>query len=191
MLVKEMFYNKRYFFLLFLILFFFETKADDKNKIISKFQNIENLAFNFEQNINGKIEEGKCIIKYPKKIYCEYNTSNNKTLVSNGNSLVISTNIGSYYRYPLDTTPLNLILDKNFIINEIIDLNEKIVDEQLITFTIKKDELKLDIFFDKNSFNIKGWQTLDVYQNLNFTFLSDIVINQEIEANTFKLPKLN
>ncbi len=191
MLVKEMFYNKRYFLLLFLILFFFETKADDKKKIISNFQNIKNLTFNFEQNIDGKIENGKCIIEYPKKIYCKYNTSNNKTLVSNGNSLVIRTDIGSYYRYPLKNTPLNLILDKNFIINEIIDLNEKIIDEKLITFTIKKNELKLDIFFDKDSSNIKGWKTLDVYQNTSFTFLTNIMINQEIKANTFKLPKLN
>jgi outer membrane lipoprotein-sorting protein len=191
MLVKEMFYSNRYFLLLFLLLFFFETKADNKNKIISKFQNIKNLTFNFEQNINGKIEEGKCIVEYPKKIYCKYNTSNNKTLVSNGKSLVISTDIGSYYRYPLKTTPLNFILDKNFIINEIIDLNEKIIDDKLINFTIKKEKLKLDIFFDKDSSTIKGWQTLDIYQNINYTFLSDIVINQKIESNIFNLPKLN
>tara|TARA_B100000900_G_scaffold389532_1_gene382513 strand:- start:719 stop:1279 length:561 start_codon:yes stop_codon:yes gene_type:complete len=186
-----MFYNKKYFLVLFLILFSFETKAEDKNKIISKFQNIKNLSFSFEQNINGEIEEGKCIIEYPKKIYCRYNTSNNKTLVSNGNSLVIITDIGSYYRYPLETTPLNLILDKNFIINEIKYLNEKIIDDKLINFTIKDGNLKLEIFFDKDSYNIKGWQTLDVYQNVSFTFLSNIVINQEIKDNTFKLPKLN
>tara|TARA_B100000902_G_scaffold76629_1_gene81473 strand:+ start:939 stop:1514 length:576 start_codon:yes stop_codon:yes gene_type:complete len=191
MLVKEMFYKRKYFLLLFLVLFFFETKAENKNKIISKFQNIKNLTFNFEQNINGKIEEGKCIIEYPKKIYCKYNTSNNKTLVSNGNSLVIITDIGSFYRYPLETTPLNFILDKNFIINKIINLNGKIIDDKLINFTIKKDEFKLDIFFDKDTSNIKGWQTLDIYQNVSYTLLSDIVTNQEIKADTFKLPKFN
>jgi outer membrane lipoprotein-sorting protein len=191
MLEKEMFYKRKYFLLLFLVLFFFETKAENKNKIISKFQNIKNLTFNFEQNINGKIEEGKCIIEYPKKIYCKYNTSNNKTLVSNGNSLVIITDIGSFYRYPLETTPLNFILDKNFIINKIINLNGKIIDNKLINFTIKKDEFKLDIFFDKDTSNIKGWQTLDIYQNVSYTLLSDIVTNQEIKTDTFKLPKFN
>lgn len=191
MLVKEMFCNKKNFLLLFMVLIFFETKAENKNKIISKFQNIKNLTFNFEQNINGKIEGGKCIIEYPKKIYCKYNTSNNKTLVSNGNSLVITTDIGSFYRYPLENTPLNLILDKNFIINKIINLNGKIINDKLINFTIKKDELKLDIFFDKDTSNIKGWQTLDIYQNVSYTFLSDIVTNQEIKTDTFKLPKFN
>ncbi len=186
-----MFCNKKYFLLLFLMMFFVETKADNKNEIISKLKNIKNITFDFEQNINGKIEEGMCIIEYPKKIYCKYDAINNKTLISNGNSLVIITDIGSYYRYPLETTPLNLILDKNFIINEIINLNEKIIDDKLINFTIKKGELKLDIFFDKDTSNLKGWQTLDVYQNVSYTFLSNILTNQEINAETFKLPKLN
>ena len=48
------------------------TQADDKREIIKNLQNIINLNFNFEQNINGKIENGNCTIEYPKKIFCEY-----------------------------------------------------------------------------------------------------------------------
>ena len=179
------------FFSLLIILFTSKTLASVKSNLIKNLETTDNLTFDFEQNINGKIEEGMCIIEYPKKIYCKYNASNNKTLVSNGNSLVIITDIGSYYRYPLNTTPLNLILDKNFIISEIINLNEKIIDKKLIYFEIEKDELKLDVFFDKDSFNIKGWQTIDMYQNVSYTFLSNIIINQKIEHNIFKLPQLN
>ena len=90
------------------------TQASDKDKIIEKLQNTENLRFNFEQSINGKVENGNCTIQYPKKIYCKYQ-KNNKILVSNGKSLVIKTRT-SFYRYPLNKTPLNLILDKNFLI---------------------------------------------------------------------------
>ena len=162
-----------------------------KENIINNLINIDNLSFKFEQNINGKVEKGDCIIEYPKKIFCKYNTSNNKTLVSNGTSIVISTQIGSYYRYPLDNTPLNLILDKEFIINEIINSNKKIIDNKFINFTIKKDELKIDFFFDKKSLNIAGWQTLDIYQNKSFTLLSNIMTNQDIDSNLFKLPKSN
>ena len=50
-----------------------------------------NLSFNFIQTINDKNENGKCIIKYPKKIWCEYDNSNKKIIVSNGKSLVIKT----------------------------------------------------------------------------------------------------
>ena len=34
-------------------------------------KNTNNLFFNFEQNINGKIQTGLCTIKYPKKIFCK------------------------------------------------------------------------------------------------------------------------
>ena len=69
-----------------------------------------NLSFNFIQTINNKTENGKCIIKYPKKIWCEYDNSNKKIIVSNGRSLVIKNrNSGSYYIYPLRKTPIILI----------------------------------------------------------------------------------
>ena len=71
-----------------------------KENIIKKFTDIKNISFDFEQNINGKIENGNCIIEYPKKIYCKYNLSNQKILVANGKSLVIKTS-SSYYFYPL------------------------------------------------------------------------------------------
>ena len=52
----------------------------------------------------------------------------------------------SYYRYPLEKTPLNLILDKNFLINKIYDLKERIVDKSLINFTIFEKIMKLIYF---------------------------------------------
>ena len=54
--------------------------------------------------------------------------------------------ISSFYRYPLKKTPLNLILDKNFLIEKIYNLEEKILDETYINFTILKMIMKL-IFF--------------------------------------------
>ena len=104
---------KKNFIILFLILSISEASASIKDKIVKNLKSTTNLSFNFEQNINGKIENGNCTIQYPKKIFCEYARSNNKILVSNGKSLVIKT-ITSYYRYPLDKTPLNFILDKKF-----------------------------------------------------------------------------
>ena len=101
--------------LIILYLFFsiFEASASIKEKIVQNLKTTENLTFNFEQNINGKTENGYCALSYPKKIFCRYNLKNNKILVSNGKSIVIKTT-NSYYLYPLERTPLNLILNKNF-----------------------------------------------------------------------------
>ena len=173
------------YFLIFLI-FISSTQASNKDKIIENLQNTENLNFEFEQNINGKIENGNCTIQYPKKIYCKY-LKNNKILVSNGKSLVIKT-ITSFYRYPLQKTPLNLILDKNYLIKKIYNLEEKIVNNTQINFTIYENDNKIDIFFDNKTFYLIGWQTKDIYQNINFTYLSSIEVNKQIEKDLFKLP---
>ena len=168
------------FFFIFLIT---NSNANNKDKIIKNLQNTNNLIFQFEQNINGKIENGNCTIKYPKRIYCKYSDQRNKILVSNGKSLVIKST-SSYYRYPLRKTPLNLILDKKFLVNKIYDLKERIIDDTYINYTI-------DVFFDNQTFNLIGWQTKDIYQNLNITLFSSIKVNQNIKKNLFRLPSQN
>ena len=177
----------------FLILIFFtlisNTQASNKEKIIKNLQNTVSLNFQFEQNINGKIENGNCTIQYPKKIYCKYQKKN-KILVSNGRSLVIKTKV-SFYRYPLNKTPLNLILDKNFLIEKIVNLKEKILDKTYINFEIVENDSEINIFFDNKTFNLVGWQTKDIYQNINVTYLSSIKINQQVDKNLFKLPTQN
>ena len=179
----------KFFLTIFFLFFFSNIHADNKEKIIAKLQSTNNLVFNFEQNINGKIENGNCIIEYPKKIYCKY-LKNNKILVSNGKSLVIKT-ITSFYRYPLKKTPLNLILDKNFLIDKLYDLEEGALETSYINFKILENDNEINIFFNKETFNLIGWKTKDIYQNINITYLSSIQKNKQIDKDLFKLPSQN
>jgi len=176
-------------FIIFLLFLFSKANALYKEQIINDLKKINNLTFEFEQRINEKEEKGNCTIEYPKKIFCEYYKSNNKILISNGKSLVIKTdNKGSYYRYPLDQTPLNLILDKEFLINKIINLDERMVDESYINYTILENNYEINIFFDRQNFNLVGWQTSDIYQNLNITFISNLKKNLNIDEKIFLIP---
>ena len=177
----------RYFAAFFFVIFITNTNANNKEKIINILKNTNNINFDFEQNINGKIETGNCIIEYPKKIFCEYNKNNNKILVSNGKSLVIKT-ISSYYRYPIRTTPLNLILDKKFLIKKIYNLEGRILDKSYINYKIIENNNEINIFFDNQTFNLIGWQTKDIYQNLNITFISSVKTNEIVDKNLFDLP---
>jgi len=179
-------------FFLIIISFFLtlNSNAEIKEKIIQNLKNTKNLDFKFEQNVNGKIENGNCTIEYPRKIFCEYARSNNKILVSNGNSLVIKT-ISSYYRYPLEKTPLNVILDKNILINKIKSLKERTIDNNLINFTIFENNNEISIFFDKQTYDLIGWQNTDMYQNFNITFLSSIRKNRVLPKNLFNIPSQN
>ena len=181
---------KKYLFILSFILLTNEVSASIKKNIIHNLNSIDNIFFKFEQNINGKTENGECIIQYPKKIFCKYNLKNKKILVSNGKSLVIKS-LSSYYLYPLDKTPLNLILDKNFLVRAINNSDERIIEDKFINYSFSEKDNEINIFFDKNTYELIGWQTLDIYQNLSITFISSIVKNQKLKKNLFKIPKQN
>mgnify|MGYP006106896549 FL=1 len=160
-----------------------------KEKIISQMKLNNILTFNFIQTIGEKTENGSCVIKYPKKIFCEYIGSNKKIIVSNGKSLAIKIkNSGNYYLYPLNKTPLGLLLDKEYLISKINDLEVRTIDNQFLSFKIFENGSEINIFFDKENFNLVGWQTEDIYQNLSITFISSIRVNEKIDDNIFILP---
>ena len=172
--------------------FYLSANSSPKDKIISQMKLTNNLSFNFLQTINDKSEDGKCIIEYPKKIFCEYSNPNKKKLVSNGKSLVIKTsNKGSYYRYPLNRTPLKFLLDKEYLISKIEELEPRNIDNKYLNFKIFENNSEINIFFDKKDLNLIGWQTEDVYHNLSITFISSIKKNQKIDSKIFKLPENN
>ena len=166
--------------------------SSTKEKIISHMQLTNNLSFNFTQTINNNNENGKCIIKYPKKIWCEYNNSNKKIIVSNGKSLVIkNSNKGSYYLYPLSRTPLNFLLDKTYLISKIKIIEPREIDSKYLNFNFFENSNEINVFFDMRSLNLIGWQTEDIYKNLAVTFISSVKINQKINNKIFILPNQN
>ena len=180
----------RVLIIFFTLSFFNSALSSIKEKIISQMQLTNNLSFNFIQTIGDKSESGECIIKYPKKIWCEYDNSSKKIIVSNGKSLVIKNiNKGSYYLYPLSKTPLMFLLDKEYLISKMNNLEAREVDDKYLNFKFLKNNNEINIFFDKNNLLLIGWQTEDIYQNLAVTFISSVKINQEIDNEIFILPE--
>ena len=180
----------KFFSIIIFLIITFNANANNNEKIIENLKNTDSIDFNFEQNTNGKIEKGNCTIEYPKKIFCQYSKSNNKILVSNGKSLVIKTKT-SYYRYPLNKTPLNLILDKNYLISKIYNLTGRTIENNLITYKIIDNDNEISIFFNKKTYDLVGWQNIDLYQNFNITFISIIKKNRVPPKNLFKIPIQN
>ena len=176
----------------FILNFYNPAFSETKEKIISQLQRTNNLSFNFIQTVNDKNENGECIIKYPKKIWCKYDKSNKKIIVSNGKSLVIKTaNKGSYYFYPLSKTPLVFLLDKEYLVSKMRILEPREIDSKYFNFKFLENNNEINIFFDKKNLKLIGWQTEDIHQNLAITFISSVKINQEINDKIFILPKNN
>ena len=184
--------KKKFLFIYIFYIFFLPVQADIKDDLILNLKKTDNLIFHFKQTISNKIEEGKCIIEYPKKIWCSYDNQHKKIIVSNGKSLVVNNRLNNqYYIYPLAKTPLNLILDKKFLINKIKNLEPRNIDNKYLNFSLNENNYKINLFFNNKTLNLIGWQTEDIYQNLVITFISNVRINKKIDKNIFKLPKKN
>tara|TARA_A100000164_G_scaffold282365_1_gene254862 strand:+ start:282 stop:836 length:555 start_codon:yes stop_codon:yes gene_type:complete len=180
----------KYIYIFFFVLISFNSNSSIKNAIKLKLENTNNINFNFVQKIENKIEKGNCTISYPKKIYCKYDDIFEKVLVSNGRSLIInSKKITNYLRYNLKDTPLNMILDKEFLINKIKEINEVEENEEIYFIKINHNNNLITLFFNKVSYDLKGWTTTDIYQNKVETLLLNIQTNLMIDEKIFRVQR--
>ena len=177
-------------YIIFILIIFYPLNifASSKQLIKNKLEETDNISFKFIQKIGGKTEQGECIISYPKKIFCKYDDIYNKVLVSNGQSLVInSKKIKNYLRYQLKDTPLDLILDKKFLLGKLDQVDTIKESDETFSFKIVHNNNLLNIFFDKISYEIKGWTTTDIYLNKVETKLSYIETNIMIDDSLFRI----
>ncbi len=173
-------------------LFFFQNVFADLDKnLIENIQNTQTLTFNFQQKINEKLETGKCFIKYPLLMRCEYKDLKQKSLISNGKTVaIIKKKYKKIYYYPIKATPLFIILQKEKILNLV--KNTKPVKINLDTIEYEFSDKKFNktkILFDKKTLKLKGWQTKDAYSNDVSFMLDNVIINNQIVDQFFKIPK--
>ena len=169
----------------------YEANASLEDDLIKKFTSTNTLSFNFIQKISEDEEIGKCFIKYPLRMKCEYKNLKQKNIIVNGKTVaIIKKKYKRIYLYPLKQTALYKILQKNTILHIMENQKPTINNLNLIVYeTSYEKNNKLKIFFDKDSLNLKGWETRDIYSNKVTFILKDLEINKTIDDNFFKIPK--
>ena len=103
--------------------------------------------------------------------------------------VINSDKIKNYYRYPLDKTPLNIILDKKFLLSKMENLKEDETYPFYYVYNFDYENIFVKVFFDKQSLDLVGWETKDIYQNLVQTFITDIKTNIDVEEKLFSIQK--
>ena len=165
--------------------------ADLQKNLINKLTATKTLSFDFKQKISDKEEIGNCFIKYPLLMKCNYQNLKQKTVISNGKTVaVIKKKYKKIYSYPIKSTPLFFILKKEKIISLIrktqpIEMNS---DLNVFKFIDQKKNI-VKILFDKNSLNLKGWQTKDAYSNDVSFIINNLEVNNQIVDAFFKIPR--
>ena len=187
--MKKSFFILQFFLIYFLLIDI--SFADLQKNIINKLTATQTLTFDFKQRISDKEEVGKCFIEYPLLMKCIYNNQKQKTVISNGIKVaVIKKKYKKIYSYPIKTTPLFFILQKEKIIDLIRKTEPKEINSELVGFRfIYNKKNKIDIFFDKESLEFKGWETKDAYSNNVSFIISNLQINNQFANDFFKVPE--
>ena len=188
-MIKKIFFLLKTFFLFLLSINI--SLADLQNNLINKLTATQTLTFDFKQKIGEKEEVGNCFIKYPLLMKCNYKNSKGKTIISNGKTVaIVKKKYKKIYLYPIKSTPLFFILAKEKIIGLIRKTNPIEINSNLVGFTfIDKKTNKVKILFDKNSLELKGWETKDAYSNKVTFEINNLIINNQILDNFFKIPQ--
>ena len=188
-MIKKLFFLLKIFFLFLLTINI--ALADLQKKLINKLITTETLIFDFKQKISDKEEIGNCFIKYPLLMKCNYKNLKEKTIISNGKTVaIIKKKYKKVYLYPIKATPLFFLLEKEKIINLVKNTKPTKINSELIEFIFKdKKTNEIKILFEKNSLNLKGWETVDAYSNKVSFKINNLKINNQIVNDFFRIPQ--
>ena len=188
-MIKKLFFLLKIFFLYLISINI--VLADLQKNLINKLTATQTLTFDFKQKIEDKEETGNCFIKYPLLMKCNYKNLKEKTIISNGKTVaIVKKKYKKIYLYPIKSTPLFFILKKEKIIDLIRKTNPIEINSNLVGFIfVDKKTNKVKILFDKNSLELKGWETKDAYSNKVTFEINNLIINNQILDNFFKIPQ--
>jgi len=188
-LIKKLFFLLKIFFLYLISINI--VLADLQKNLINKLTATQTLTFDFKQKIEDKEETGNCFIKYPLLMKCNYKNLKEKTIISNGKTVaIVKKKYKKIYLYPIKSTPLFFILAKEKIIGLIRKTNPIEINSNLVGFIfVDKKTNKVKILFDKTSLELKGWETKDAYSNKVTFEINNLIINNQILDNFFKIPQ--
>ena len=167
------------------------SSADLQKKIINKLILTKTMSFDFKQKVEEKEEEGICFIKYPLLMKCKYKNAKEKILISNGKSIaIIKKKYKKIYRYPIESTPLFIILNKDKVLNLIRNTQPSKINSNTIEFEFTDKKLnRLIILFNSKTLEFKGWKTVDAYSNNVSFIISNTKTNNQIVDSFFIIPK--
>jgi len=165
--------------------------ADLQTNIINKLTSTKTLSFDFKQKIAEKEEIGKCFIKYPLLMKCNYKNIKQKIIISNGKKIsIIKKKYKKIYSYPIKLTPLYFILKKENLINLVRNNMPTELASNFITFELIDEKTnRVKIFFDKKTYELRGWETEDSYSNNVSFIINNLKTNHQIVDSFFKIPE--
>jgi outer membrane lipoprotein-sorting protein len=172
------------------VLLFFcnQLNASEKIKIIENLRKIISLQFNFTQLSSNGQENGNCILIYPKKMRCIYDEQKKEIIVNDDYLYLINKEENKNYSYSIKDTPLGIMLDKENLIEKLLNIKKFNISNNFIIATVDISSTEsVDIYFDPKNSTILGWRI----KNYDKSTLEFMMKNIKVNVNSdekFQIP---
>ena len=188
---------KKSFFFISLISLFYNAEILASSKSTHHFQsireylkNLTTLEASFIQiSSDGDIKNGKIFFNLPGKLRIEYSKPENLLITSNGFWLTIQdTKLKQTNNYPLNRTPLNLFLNKQFNFEDNSNIKYKLENDVVILTFLGVDQQnvsKFELQFYLNPLRLKKWVIFDEFENRTSVMLQNIKMNVMLPNKLF------
>jgi outer membrane lipoprotein-sorting protein len=171
-----------------LLFLYNQSNASEKIKIIENLRKINSLQFNFTQLSSDGQENGSCILIYPKKMRCIYDEQKKEIIVNDDYLYLINKKEDKNYYYSIKDTPLGIMLDKESLIEKLLNIEKFDMSNNFIITTVDISSTEsVDIYFDHKNLTILGWRI----KNYDKSTLEFMMKNIKINVNSdekFKIP---
>ena len=165
-----------------------QSNASEKIKIIENLRKIISLQFNFTQLSSNGQENGSCILIYPKKMRCIYDEQKKEIIVNDDYLYLINKEENKNYSYSIKDTPLGIMLDKENLIEKLLNIKKFNISNNFIIATVDISSTEsVDIYFDPKNSTILGWRI----KNYDKSTLEFMMKNIKVNVNSdekFQIP---
>ena len=172
------------------VLLFFcnQLNASEKNKIIENLKKINSLQFNFTQLSSDGQENGNCILIYPKKMRCIYEDQKKEIIIKDDYLYLINKEENKNYTYNIKDTPLGVMLDKESLIEKLLNIEKFDISNNFIIATVDINSTEsVDIYFELKNFTILGWRMKNYDKSTLEFMMKNIMVNVNSDEK-FQIP---
>lgn len=145
-----------------------------------------------QTNPDGSVVTGNFALNRPGRMRFDYDEPTPVLIVSDGTTVAMEdTELETVDRVPIGSTPLGLILSTELNIDEDIEVLSILQNSERIGIRVSdaSGELEgtLTMVFDKVSYDLLGWLTVDGNSQTTVVDLMDVETNVRIDPRLFRL----
>ena len=145
-----------------------------------------------QTNADGTLSTGTFALNRPGRMRFDYDDPIPVLIVSDGTTVAMEdSELETVDRIPIGTTPLGLILSTDLNVDEDVEVLNVLRNEERVGIRVSDSSGELEgtltMVFDKESYDMLGWLTVDGNFQTTVVDLFDVETNVRIDPRLFRL----